>query len=142
MSQVSNRKVKESDWGSVWSLFNQVVGEVSGKDSEVLIHGLLTETERIMLAKRFVSSLLLLHGNEPNQIQDRLKMSKATIYKNKLLLSLHPNYKKLILRLFPKKVKLKEDQTKEASVLETILEDILQGRRQRSRLHPTGYSRK
>ncbi len=80
MGQISKRelssKVKRQLQEALWQAIIRVT---TSNDAEQFINDLLTETEKVMLAKRLAIALLLEKGYEYRTIRDVLKVSTGTI---------------------------------------------------------------
>jgi len=134
MAQVSSRRLTEKEWKSIWSVFVEFVAYVNKAQSMTILPVLLTETEQIMLAKRFLITVLYLKGVPPVGISETLKMSRATVYKTISLAKLHPTYlqhiKKHVATLsFGKK------KSQSTSYLDKFLQDVFMGRYERWRMY-------
>ena len=97
MPQVLRRIVNRQIWQQIYSIFIDVIKKGYRKEkAQLLIDFLLTETEKIMLAKRLAIALLLESGFGYEQIKTALKVSQGTIATVKIRLSVFPEYRKLI----------------------------------------------
>jgi hypothetical protein len=114
-------------------LLDEAVSRTKGTDTRVLIKGLLTETEKVMLVKRVLVGVLILSGWELVEIAETVKLSRSTVYKLAQRLQMDLEYAGLLGRLFPRKIPW-ERENRSPSALVKFMEDILAGRRQRSRL--------
>lgn len=133
MPQVSKRGLHHNQWQQIWSIFVRCVAKVNTSKSKILLFSLLTETEQIMLAKRLLVGILLIQKYPPLEISKLLKMSRATVYKCSALLKINPEYKQLILSEFSG-FKLKTKKSTQTVQVDSLVEAILKGRRERYRL--------
>lgn len=63
-------------------LLIQIISDIKGADeAKVLLSDLLTETERVAIAKRLAIALSLTNGKSYEEINESLKVSSATIAK-------------------------------------------------------------
>ena len=152
MVQVSkvevNKKVQEMMWSRLISLVEK---KHRKEEAEVVLLGLMTEIERLVVVKRLMAGILLLSGWDATSISQVLKLSRASIVKYKGMLSLDEEYRQLLRSIFPEKVKYEKKVIKEKgankyllAVLEelgAILDDAMVGRVKRSRLMYGDWSR-
>ena len=97
MAQVSRRKLNPKVWDQIYRIFLKAIKKTArGKETQLLINFLLTETEKIVLTKRLAIALLLEKGLDYDQIKSALKVSQGTIASVKIRLGVFPEYKKLI----------------------------------------------
>ena len=81
MARVSKRKIDEKVWEEVWNRWVRVFSfKKDRKEADKLLIGLMTRTERIVLAKRLMTYVLFVSGWEPNKVADLLMMSRSTTY--------------------------------------------------------------
>lgn len=67
---------------TMWEMVVEVVEKLQGEDEIALFFNeMLTETERVMVAKRLMVLVLHLSGWNAVEISEELKMSRATVYK-------------------------------------------------------------
>lgn len=63
-------------------LLVQIISDIKGADeAKILLSDLLTETERVAIAKRLAIALSLTNGKSYEEIKESLKVSSATIAK-------------------------------------------------------------
>lgn len=109
MPQISRRKMKEEVWWGVWRKFvDTVVGLDSPRKVDVFMMGLLTNTERVMLAKRLMVAVLTLSDWTPAQIADALSLSRPSVYRLRAYFVLDAEYRKLVGASFPYKIPYKD----------------------------------
>jgi uncharacterized protein YerC len=78
--QVSKQKMNKTIEKQIFSIFYQLVADVkNAEESKTLLHDLLTETERQVLAKRLAIAIFLDKGHSYEHIRSTLKVSSATI---------------------------------------------------------------
>ena len=80
MVQISKRKLPKDVLAKLFLLFFEVVGKKYQQDDfKLIIHGLFSETEQVMIIKRIAILYLLLKDIDNVTISDVLKVSPATI---------------------------------------------------------------
>ncbi|OGM05365.1 hypothetical protein A2125_02040 [Candidatus Woesebacteria bacterium GWB1_43_5] len=80
MPQISKRKLDKDIEKEIFKQFWNSLARV--KDSETasqFYSDLLTETEKVMLAKRFTVSILLIRGKNPSEIKNTIHVTYSTI---------------------------------------------------------------
>jgi Trp operon repressor len=79
MPHVSRKKIPLKIWQTIWK---DLVGKVSvarhPKETRALLGGLLTKTEKVMLAKRLAAIILISRGYSPYEVSQILCMSDST----------------------------------------------------------------
>ncbi len=99
MVQISRRKIDSRVWDKMFYLFFEILGKKQSRnDFDGLISGVLSETERIVIAKRITICYLLVKGIDTNSICDLIKVTRATVAKSSIMLSANPLLKKLYQR--------------------------------------------
>jgi hypothetical protein len=145
MPQVSSRIVDQQVQKIMWSRLHKMLGMKLNEESvDAMLMGLLTETERLMLAKRLMAGVLLLSGWTPLTVSDSLKLSRSTCYKFKVIIKTNIAYRKFLERIFPVKLLFRKVEAKKMGVADFLLkvlketgnfvDDISVGRRYRSRM--------
>ncbi|MCX6705341.1 MAG: Trp family transcriptional regulator [Candidatus Woesebacteria bacterium] len=90
MPHVSKRiidsKIKRNALGS-FTLLIKDLNNVS--DTEKFLSSVLSETERLMIAKRITAAFLLRHNIESQKIQNLLKLTPGTVFRLKLWIQTH-----------------------------------------------------
>ena len=127
MAQVSRRPLDEKQWQMMWvRLVNLVAEDMDLPEAEVVLEGLLTETERVMLTKRLMAGVLLNSGWSVPKVALVLKLSTASVYKFKLVLEKDKKFKRFVEERFPEMV---EKPARDASVkeLEKLVEKYFKG---------------
>jgi len=105
----------------IWERLVEVIERVKGKKKvEILMDGLLTETERKMMAKRIMAYILLKSEWEVVEVSRTLKMSNPTVYKLKALMDRNEDFKSLLESTFPGRVEYKASYQEE-NMLEKLL---------------------
>jgi len=90
MTHVSKRKIEPEIEKHILDSLTLLVKDLdSVPDTEKFLSSILSETERIMIAKRVVSAFLLRHDVESEKIQDTLKLTPATVARLKLWIQTH-----------------------------------------------------
>jgi len=87
MAQVSKRRVKPEITSKIFSLLFDVIGSQSDTSKfKILIDGILSPTEKIMIAKRIAIFFLLTKQIDWKSICDILKVSNASVSKCRMIL--------------------------------------------------------
>jgi uncharacterized protein YerC len=90
MSQVSKRvidpKIKQHTLNSLTLLIKDLDNV---PDTEKFLSSVLSNTERLMIAKRITAAFLLRHNIESNKIGDILKLTPSTVFRLKLWIQTH-----------------------------------------------------
>lgn len=138
MAQVSGRKIDERDWERMWEKLVYAVGtNRSVEAAGLLLGGLLTSTERVMMTKRLMAMLLLISGWEVVVVAERLKLSTATVYKIKTRLEIDRRLRELLLTMFPKKIEYDVNEIEEMKFLDrvdVVFEEMKERRRRKKGL--------
>lgn len=80
MTRVSEKKVKQHVFETMSEqLIESVLHARTKRDAKALLRELLTDTERVMLAKRFAIIVMLVHRYSFQQIQTLLSVSPDTV---------------------------------------------------------------
>ncbi|OGY19102.1 MAG: hypothetical protein A3F04_01625 [Candidatus Chisholmbacteria bacterium RIFCSPHIGHO2_12_FULL_49_9] len=78
--QISDRKLNAILEQQVFSVFYQTLADLrTPHEVKVVLSDLLTETERVALAKRFAIATFLEKGRSYENIREMLKVSSATV---------------------------------------------------------------
>lgn len=89
MAQVSKRYLDKQVEERILDLFWNSLSSLSTKEKVALfLNDLLTQTEKIMLSKRLAIAFMLMKGQDYPTINERLKVSDATIWNVKTSLTL------------------------------------------------------
>lgn len=81
MAQVSRRLISPVVQKKIQALFLDCVTRCQNQDiAASFIDALLTDTEKIMIAKRVAIALMILKGRTTEEIQDILKVSGQTVW--------------------------------------------------------------
>lgn len=82
MTMVSKYKLRPEVWDRIFDLFSEALLSIKNKDKyNSFLNEFLSPTEKIMLAKRFATAVLLAKGNSYNEISRILHVASATISK-------------------------------------------------------------
>ncbi len=101
MVQLSKREISEEVWDQTWEWLVYVIGvNNTAEGVNVLLSGLLTKTERIMVAKRLMMGILMLSGWSPKAISEELALSVSTVYKLREMLEANEEYRELLTDCF------------------------------------------
>lgn len=80
MAQISKRHISEEKLKKILKLLFGLITRLPTKEEvELILNELLTETERIMLAKRLACFFLLLKGVPNEAVADSIKVSTSTV---------------------------------------------------------------
>ena len=89
MSQISKRILKPEVKKDLLDSLSYTIKELkTKKDVDSFLSSALTDTERIMVAKRVLTAFLLRNNVEEKKIGDTLKLTSATITRLKMWISL------------------------------------------------------
>jgi uncharacterized protein YerC len=78
--QVSKQKLNKTIEKQIFGIFYQLLADIkSPTEGQILMHDLLSETERQVVAKRLAIALFLDKGRSYENIKTTLKVSSATI---------------------------------------------------------------
>lgn len=90
MPHISKRKVEPKIQKHILGSFTLLLKDLDNvPDTEKFLASILSETERLMIAKRIVAAFLLRHNIESEKIQAILKLTPATISRLKLWIQTH-----------------------------------------------------
>lgn len=80
MPHVSSKKIKKDNLQKLYNQFSNALEKSARKSwAKLFLHDLLTQTEKIMLAKRFAVVYLLSKDVPSSYISNSLRMSPSTI---------------------------------------------------------------
>lgn len=98
MTQVSAQFIDPKVEDKIQKLFSDCIKRCQDDDTiAAFLEDLLTPTEKVMLAKRVAIALMILKGNTYEQIENKLKVSKPTIWKVNTWLGVEgKGYRKLL----------------------------------------------
>ncbi len=100
MPQVSRRKLSSHNLKVINQLFNRFLGLLKNKEEDSLfLRAFLTQTETIVLSKRFAVLFLLYQQVPFDIIQEKLKVSSSTISRVAQVYHLHQD-------IFDKKIRV------------------------------------
>jgi uncharacterized protein YerC len=89
MPQVSKRKLEPQIKRDLIDSLSYTIKELKSKsDADKFLSSALTDTERLMVAKRVVTAFLLKNNIEEKKIGDTLKLTSATITRLKMWINL------------------------------------------------------
>jgi len=101
MVQVSKNIVRKDIWEQVWKRLVVLVEKADKEERvEVLLDGVLTDTEKVMVAKRVMAQLLVLSDWPVGVVCTTLKMSRTTVMVYKNMLKHQPRYRELLTEQF------------------------------------------
>lgn len=82
MTMVSRYKLRPEVWDRIFNLFSESLLSIKNKNKfDLFLNDFLSPTEKIMLAKRFATAVLLAKGNNYEEIKRILHVTSATIAK-------------------------------------------------------------
>jgi hypothetical protein len=123
MAQVSKWPLKPKVWQTIWQqLVSLVSRDHRTKQAEILLNGLVTQTEQQVIAKRLMVGILTIHGWNTTQIAEVLHLSTSTTSIHQRLIKDNPNYQQVLMKLYPQIVSLSSKRS--PTQLEKFLFDI------------------
>lgn len=84
MPHLSKKRLDKKTYTQVLDTLDLVLGKLKKEEARTFLFSLMSGTERLMVAKRFVAILLLQQGLDDKTIAESLHMTRATV--NKLAL--------------------------------------------------------
>lgn len=90
MPHLSKRVLEPEIKKDILESFTRVVKEIdSFNDAEGFLSAVLTDTERMMIAKRITAAFLLRHNIGSERIQEMLKLTQGTVFRLNLWIQTH-----------------------------------------------------
>ena len=90
MPHVSKRRIEPQVRTSILDSLTLLVRDLDNKnDAENFLSSVISETERVMIAKRVVAAFLLRHSIESEKISELLKLTPGTVARLKLWIQTH-----------------------------------------------------
>jgi uncharacterized protein YerC len=90
MPHVSKRLIDSKIKKDTLDSFTFLVKDLNNvSDTDKFLSSVLSETERLMIAKRITAAFLLRHNIESLKIQNLLKLTPATVFRLKLWIQTH-----------------------------------------------------
>jgi uncharacterized protein YerC len=90
MPHVSKRLIDSKIKKDTLDSFTFLVKDLNNvPDTDKFLSSVLSETERLMIAKRITAAFLLRHNIESLKIQNLLKLTPATVFRLKLWIQTH-----------------------------------------------------
>ena len=86
MARVSRVRLDKITYTQVLNTLDLVLGKLKKDEVRTFLFSLMSGTERLMIAKRFAAITLLQRGFDDRTIAERLKITRATINKLKLIM--------------------------------------------------------
>lgn len=86
MPHISKRKLDTKTQKLLFDALSSIFSHLSKAEANKVLPALLTNTERIMIAKRVGASLLLREGSTESEITEALKLSTSTVFKFNLII--------------------------------------------------------
>lgn len=83
MTNISSGNVDSASFKYAEMQLQKILGRMTTSSSDSLLTGLLTESERVMLVKRFGAIFLLHNGYTPYRIAQMLGISEPTVHRIK-----------------------------------------------------------
>ena len=140
MPHVSKKQLTNKTKNLIWERLVYLLQTTKQeKEMSICLDGLLTKTEKVMIGKRLMASLLIQSGWGVKSITDFLNVSSSTVYRLEQKIALEENYQHLLMKLFPEPIP-KLDKS-ESTGIEKLIQDIFAGYRNRDRLRNPEYHR-
>jgi len=80
MSQVSKVKLDKELESELYKQFWYSLGKINNSQKSAdFFSDILTDTERLMLAKRFAAAILIIRGKSPTEIRSTIRLAYSTI---------------------------------------------------------------
>lgn len=98
MPHVSQRNLDSKTQKQIVSTFEMVLGKMNKNETNTFLFSLLSETERLMLAKRLAIGLLLDSGIDQSSIAEYLSVTRETVNRIELGLMKKPKGFKLAIQ--------------------------------------------
>ena len=86
MARVSRTRLDKITYTQVLDTFDLVLGKLKKDEVRNFLYSLMSGTERLMIAKRFAAITLLQRGLDDRSISERLKITRSTINKLKIIM--------------------------------------------------------
>ncbi len=104
MPQVSKRRIDPKVEKELQNSLAYIIKDLKTKDEvNEFLSSALTDTERVMVAKRVLTAYLLENGVEESQIAQTLKLTNSTITRFKMWIKLHKSGFDLVFKKLKKK---------------------------------------
>ncbi len=78
MAHIGKEKLDKGEFERLFGRLVQVCADATERDAHPLLHGLLTDTEQVMLTKRFAAVLMYHEGYSCYVVERTLKISSST----------------------------------------------------------------
>lgn len=106
MPQISKRKLDQVVKKDVLNSFSYTIKELkTKKEVDEFLSSVLTDTERLMIAKRVLAAFLLRNNVEEKKIGSALKLTSATITRLKMWVNLRHDGFDLVFNKLEKKIR-------------------------------------
>lgn len=79
MTRVSRIPIEKGVWERVWEIFLSSLSSLKKESAANFVDDLLSDAEKIMLAKRLSVALMLIKNYSSAEISDTLKVSPSTV---------------------------------------------------------------
>lgn len=90
MTHVSKKWIEPEVWKYITDSLTYLVKDLdNAPDTQKFLNSILSDTERLMIAKRIVLAFLLKHDVGTEKICDLLKLTPATVFRQKLWIQTH-----------------------------------------------------
>lgn len=90
MPHLSKRILEPGIKNDILTSLTDVIKDLDrSADAEKFLSSILSDTERLMIAKRLAAAFLLRHNVESEKIQNVLKLTPATVFRLRLLIQTH-----------------------------------------------------
>ncbi len=125
MAQVSGTKIEDRRWNQMWKKMVELVGKnMSGDESEVVLEGILTSTEKEMVVKRLMVWVLVKSGWSVPKMSRVLSMSTSSVYRLQAMFEQNEKFNQVMGRLVRDRVK-KPKRNTSLEDLEELVDDFL-----------------
>lgn len=90
MTHISKKWIEPEIWQYITDTLTYLVKEINDtQDVKEFLSSVLTDTERLMISKRVVTAFLLRHNMSTENICEVLKITPATVTRQKMWIQLH-----------------------------------------------------
>lgn len=133
MAQVSHAQLTPQTWKLIWEHFLKTLSTITNdQDQHIFLTGLLTPTEKTMLAKRLMATLLIQSNWSVVVIAEALNMSTSTLYKIQAQYQADSSYQQLLNKLYPKRIPF-DPSAPPSSFLKDMISEIFTSKAERYR---------
>ena len=111
MPHISKKKLDKRTYTQVLDALDLLLGKLKKDEVRTFLYSLMSGTERLMVAKRFAAIILIQQGVEDKEISERLKITRATISKLKLIMKVKDQGFELAYKKFKQEKLMKDIKT-------------------------------